>query len=175
VGALSKSVFLTDPARFAPGSTRLLAASLRLVLENTFPSAAVMPLKVKTQDKVKGDFVLPEGRPPFKGQVKGDFVLPEGRPPFKGQVKGHFVLPEGSPSRAGSRPGPAPALSGKHNRPLCGCPQQKPFPDGPGAIRSRLSAPSRRIPAAHPGKRFCLGVCDASKGQHPSQNRKDKR
>jgi hypothetical protein len=38
--------------------------------------------------------------------------------PLKGQVKVHFVLPEGSPSRAGSRPGPAPALSGKHNRRL---------------------------------------------------------
>jgi len=89
---------------------------------------------------------------------------------FKGQVKGHFVLPEGSPSRAGSRPGPAPALSGKHNRPLRGFPQQKRFPDGPDAIRSRLSAPSRRIPAARPGKRFSLGVCDASKGQNPGQN-----
>jgi len=33
------------------------------------------------------------------------------------KVNGDFVLPEGSPSRAGSRPGPAPALSGKHNRP----------------------------------------------------------
>jgi len=66
-----------------------------------------MPLKVKTQVKVKDD----------------------------------FVLPEGSPSRAGSRPGPAPALSGKHNRPLRGCPQQKPFPDGPGAIRSCSTRP----------------------------------
>ena len=53
VGALGKSVFLTDPARFAPGSTRLLAASLRLILENTFPSAFVMPLKVKTQVKIE--------------------------------------------------------------------------------------------------------------------------
>ncbi|WP_264272634.1 hypothetical protein [Duffyella gerundensis] len=120
--------------------------------------AFVMPLKVKTQVKFKGDFVLPEGRPPFKGQVKD-----------------HFVLPEGSPSRAGSRPGPAPALSGKHNRPLRGYPQQKPFPDGPGAIRSKLNAPSRRIPAARPGKHFSLGVFDASKGQNPGQNRKDKR
>jgi len=42
-GTLSKSVFLTDQARFAPSSTHLLAASLRLVLENTFPSAFVMP------------------------------------------------------------------------------------------------------------------------------------
>jgi len=42
-GALSKSLFLTDQARFAPSSTRLLAASLRLVLENAFASAAVMP------------------------------------------------------------------------------------------------------------------------------------
>jgi hypothetical protein len=109
-----------------------------------------MPLKVKTQVKVKGDFVLPEGSPPFKGQVKG-----------------HFVLPEGSPSRAGSRPGPAPALSGKHNCPLRGCPQQKPFPDGPGAIRSELNAPSRRIPAARPGKHFSLGVCDASSRSKP--------
>ena len=49
-GALGKSVFLTDQARFAPGSTRLLAASLRLILENTFPSAFVMPLKVNTQN-----------------------------------------------------------------------------------------------------------------------------
>jgi len=94
--------------------------------------------------------------------------------PFKGQVKGYFVLPKGSPSRAGSRPGPAPALSGKHNRPLRGCPQQKRFPDGPGAIRSRLSAPSRRIPAARPGKHFSLGGGDASKRQNPGQNRKDK-
>ena len=78
------------------------------------------------------------------------------------KVNGHFVLPEGSPSRAGSRPGPAPALFGKHNRPLRGCPQQKRFPDGPDAIRSPLSAPFRRIPAAHPGKHFSLGVCDAS-------------
>ncbi|WP_187488960.1 hypothetical protein [Duffyella gerundensis] len=52
-GALSKSVFLTDQARFAPGSARLLAASLRLILENTFPSAFVMPLKVNTQVKTK--------------------------------------------------------------------------------------------------------------------------
>ncbi|WP_222939122.1 hypothetical protein, partial [Duffyella gerundensis] len=42
-GALSKSLFLTDRTRFAPGSARLLAASLRLALENTFPSAFVMP------------------------------------------------------------------------------------------------------------------------------------
>ncbi|MGP6487012.1 hypothetical protein [Duffyella gerundensis] len=63
VGALSKSVFLTDPARFAPSSTHLLAASLRLILENAFPLAFVMPLKVKTQVKFKGDFVLPEGSP----------------------------------------------------------------------------------------------------------------
>jgi len=42
-GTLSKSLFLTEQARFAPGSTHLLAASLRLVLENTFPSAFVMP------------------------------------------------------------------------------------------------------------------------------------
>ena len=34
------------------------------------------------------------------------------------------------------RPAPAPRLSGKHNRPLRGCPQRNPFPDGPGAIRS---------------------------------------
>ncbi|WP_225701137.1 hypothetical protein [Duffyella gerundensis] len=53
MGALGKSVFLTDQARFAPGSTRLLAASLRLILENTFPSAFVMPLKVKTQVKIE--------------------------------------------------------------------------------------------------------------------------
>ncbi|WP_222939920.1 hypothetical protein, partial [Duffyella gerundensis] len=53
VGALGKSFFLTDPARFAPGSTRLLAASLRLALENAFPSAFVMPLKVKTQVKIE--------------------------------------------------------------------------------------------------------------------------
>jgi hypothetical protein len=52
-GALGKSVFLTDQARFAPGSARLLAASLRLILENTFPSAFVMPLKVNTQVKTK--------------------------------------------------------------------------------------------------------------------------
>jgi len=52
-GALGKSVFLTDQARFAPGSTRLLAASLRLALENAFPSAFVMPLKVKTQVKTE--------------------------------------------------------------------------------------------------------------------------
>ena len=51
VGTLSKSVFLTDQARFAPSSTHLLAASLRLILENAFPSAFVMPLKVKTQVK----------------------------------------------------------------------------------------------------------------------------
>jgi len=63
VGTLSKSVFLTDPARFAPSSTHLLAASLRLVLENAFASAFVMPLKVKTQVKFKGHFVLPEGSP----------------------------------------------------------------------------------------------------------------
>ncbi|WP_067429051.1 hypothetical protein [Duffyella gerundensis] len=53
VGALSKSVFLTDQARFAPGSAHLLAASLRLALENTFPSAVVMPLNVKTQVKIE--------------------------------------------------------------------------------------------------------------------------
>uniref|UniRef100_UPI001CA3EF10 hypothetical protein n=1 Tax=Duffyella gerundensis TaxID=1619313 RepID=UPI001CA3EF10 len=53
VGALSKSVFLTDPARFAPSSTHLLAASLRLILENTFPLAFVMPLKVNTQVKIE--------------------------------------------------------------------------------------------------------------------------
>ncbi|UCB32606.1 hypothetical protein J9874_03178 [Duffyella gerundensis] len=52
-GALSKSVFLTDPARFAPGSARLLAASLRLALENAFPSAFVMP---------------PQGQNPGQGQ-----------------------------------------------------------------------------------------------------------
>ena len=128
VGTLTKSVFLTDRTRFAPRSARPLAASLRLALENAFPSAFVMPLKVKTQVKVNGDFV----------QAKA------------------------CPSRAGSRPCPAPALFGKHNRPLRGYPQQKRFPDGPDAIRSWLSAPSRRIPAAHPGKRFSLGVCDAS-------------
>ncbi len=128
VGALSKTLFLTDQARFAPGSARLLAASLRLALENAFASAFVMPLKVKTQVKVKG----------------------------------HFVQAKACPSRAGSRPGPAPALSGKHNRPLRGCPRQKPFPDGPCATRSRRGAYSRRIPAARPGKRFRLGVCDAS-------------
>ena len=50
-GSLSKSIFLTDQARFAPSSTRPLAASLRLTLENAFPSAFVMPLKVKTQVK----------------------------------------------------------------------------------------------------------------------------
>jgi len=91
---------------------------------------------------------------------------------FKVKVKDLFVLPEGSPSRAGSRPGPAPALSGKHNRPLRGYPQQKRFPDGPGAIRSRLNAPSRRIPAARPGKHFSLGVCDASSRSKPRSKSK---
>jgi len=110
----------------------------------------------------------------FKVNVKSHFILPFGQPE-QGQVKSDFVQAKACPSRAGSRPGPAPALSGKHNRPLRGCPQQKPFPDGPGAIRSQLSAPSRRIPAARPGKHFSLGVCDASKGQNPGQNRKDKR
>ena len=52
-GSLSKSVFLTDRTRFAPGSARPLAASLRLALENAFASAFVMPLKVKTQVKTK--------------------------------------------------------------------------------------------------------------------------
>ncbi|WP_439214747.1 hypothetical protein, partial [Duffyella gerundensis] len=48
-GSLSTSFFLTDQARFAPGSAHLLAASMRLVLENAFAKAVVMPLKVKTQ------------------------------------------------------------------------------------------------------------------------------
>ncbi|WP_222938677.1 hypothetical protein, partial [Duffyella gerundensis] len=42
-GSLSKTLFLTDQPRFAPSSTRLFAASLRLILENAFPSAVVMP------------------------------------------------------------------------------------------------------------------------------------
>ena len=42
-GSLSKTLFLTDQARFAPSSARLLAASLRLALENAFASAVVMP------------------------------------------------------------------------------------------------------------------------------------
>ena len=41
--SLSKTLFLTDQARFAPSSARLLAASLRLALENAFSSAVVMP------------------------------------------------------------------------------------------------------------------------------------
>ena len=52
-GALSKTLFLTDRTRFAPSSTRPLAASLRLALENAFPSAFVMPLKVNTQVKTE--------------------------------------------------------------------------------------------------------------------------
>jgi len=43
--ALSKTLFLTDRTRFAPSSTRPLATSLRLALENAFASAFVMPLK----------------------------------------------------------------------------------------------------------------------------------
>jgi len=91
------------------------------------------------------------------------------------KVKGDFVLPEGSPSRAGSRPGPAPALSGKHNRPLRGCPQQKPFPDGPGAIRScstRLLTASLRLILENA---FASAFVMPPQGQNPSQNRKDKR
>jgi len=42
-GSLSKTLFLTDRTRFAPSSTRPLAASLRLALENAFASAFVMP------------------------------------------------------------------------------------------------------------------------------------
>ncbi len=53
-----------------------------------------------------------------------------------------------------------------------GFPQQKHFPDGPDAIRSQLNAPSRRIPAARPGKRFCLGVCDASSRSKPRSRSK---
>jgi len=98
----------------------------------------------------------------FKGQVKS-------------QVKGYFVLPEGSPSRAGSRPGPAPALSGKHNRPLRGFPQQNPFPDGPGAIRScsaRLLAASLRLALENA---FASAAVMPPQGQNPGQNRKDER
>jgi len=42
-GSLSKTLFLTDRTRFASSSTRPLAASLRLALENAFASAFVMP------------------------------------------------------------------------------------------------------------------------------------
>jgi|GEM_PF-3669049 len=76
--------------------------------------------------------------------------------------------PSGRPSRGGMRPAPAPRLSG-------GFPQQNLFPDGPDAIRSQLNAPSRRIPAARPGKRFCLGVCDASSKSKPRSKPKKQR
>jgi len=117
---------------------------------------------------------------------------------FRVKINGHFVLPEGSPSRAGSRPGPAPALSGKHNRPLRGCPQQKRFPDGPCATRSirlilRLTPSGQRkrcsktLPAFLSGAALILAASlrlilenafvSASvmplKGQNPNQNRND--
>jgi hypothetical protein len=102
------------------------------------------------------------------GQVNGRARSTAGPGQRPGQVNGRArstavsFCPSGRPSRGGMRPAPAPRLSGKHNRPLRGCPQRNPFPDGPGAIRSRLNAPSRRFPAARPGKRFCLGGSDAS-------------
>jgi len=101
VDALSKSLFLTDPARFAPGSTHLLAASLRLILENTFPLAFVMPLKVNTQVKFKGHFVLPEGSPGrarskaisyrLKPARAGPAVAPALHPRYPASTTAHVV------------------------------------------------------------------------------------
>ncbi len=50
-GSLSKTLFLTDRTRFAPSSTRPLAASLRLALENAFASAFVMPPQGQNPDQ----------------------------------------------------------------------------------------------------------------------------
>ena len=83
-GALSKSVFLTDQARFAPGSARLLAASLRLALENAFPSAFVMPLKVKTQFKTK----VIKNKSLNKRQKRFNFLASG----FRFQVSGFWVV-----------------------------------------------------------------------------------
>ena len=115
--------------------------------------------------KVSNEGVLPGSgralpcRRPVKGQVKS-------------QVKDYFVLPEGSPSRAGSRPGPAPALSGKHDRPLRGCPQQKPFPDGPGAIRSCSARPLAASLRLVLENAFASAFVMPPQGQNPGQGQR---
>ena len=79
------------------------------------------------------------------------------------KVNGYFVLPFGPPEQGRQSPRPCtPAIRQTQPPAKGGFPQQKHFPDGPGAIRSQLNAPSRRIPAARPGKRFSLGGGDAS-------------
>jgi len=83
-GSLSKSVFLTDRTRFAPGSARPLAASLRLALENAFPSAFVMPLKVKTQVKTK----VIKNKSLNKRQKRFNFLASG----FRFQISGFWVV-----------------------------------------------------------------------------------
>ena len=70
------------------------------------------------------------------------------------------------------RAGPAVALSGKHNRPLSGFPQQKPFPDGPGAIRScstRLLTASLRLALENA---FPSAFVMPPQGQNPDQGQR---
>ena len=122
--------------------------------------------------KVNGHFDLPEGSPGRARSNAISFCLADGllRSMSLSSTAISFC-PTGRPSRGGSRPAPAPRLSGKHNRP----PQAGTFVGSHFFTDRSRFAPAQRslVPpsmAGHPEMFISSAVVMPPQGQHRGQN-----